>query len=137
MKPFYTMKPSQPEQLFSEALDYSKNVKWWFKNGESEVKYFAVPYKDNNGVERGFYVDFILRFKDGSIGLFDTKSGMTAKTAGPRAKGLYNYIQSEKQKGNKLLGGIVVYKNGSWYYNNKEKYEYNENDFSSWEILEI
>jgi len=77
MKPFYIRKPSQPERQFMDLLDNSKKVKWWFKNGESEKKYFAVRYKDENGIEKSFYVDFIVQFVDGTIGLFDTKSGMT------------------------------------------------------------
>jgi type III restriction enzyme len=135
MKPFYTKKPSQPEQLFMEMLDESKNVKWWFKNGESESKYFTVPYTDENGIERAFYVDFIIKFNDGKIGLFDTKSGMTAKDAGARAEGLQKYIK--KQKGKKIIGGIAIYVNGTWRYNDNEKYEYNPNNLSEWKVLEI
>lgn len=135
VKPFYTRKPSEPEQLFMELLDNSDKVEWWFKNGETEIKYFAVLYKDENGFERAFYVDFIVWFKDGTIGLFDTKSGMTAKDAKYRAEGLQEYIQRNKDK--KLWGGIAIYVNGTWRYNDKEKYEYNPNDLSSWNILEI
>nr|QNO51610.1 hypothetical protein JFJFMGFI_00009 [Methanosarcinales archaeon ANME-1 ERB6] len=135
MKPFYTRKPSQPEQLFMELLDDSNKVEWWFKNGENEIKYFAVPYKDENGVERAFYVDFIVRFKDGTIGLFDTKSGMTAKDAKYRAEGLQKYLRKNKAK--KVWGGIAIESHGSWRYNDKEKYEYNLNDLSSWKVLEI
>ena len=137
MKPFYTKKPSQPEQLFMEMLDESDKVEWWFKNGETEIKYFAVPYTDENGYERAFYVDFIVQFKDGSIGLFDTKSGMTAKDAGPRVEGLQRYIKEQNKKGKKLWGGIAIFVNGTWRYNNNEKYEYNPNDLSSWKVLEI
>jgi type III restriction enzyme len=137
MKPFYTKKPSEPERLFMELLDKSKKVKWWFKNGESQIKYFAVIYKDEHGLKRAFYVDFIVRFTDGSIGLFDTKSGMTAKDAGTRARGLYKYVQAQNKKGKKLFGGIAVYSQGSWRYNDSEKYEYNPNDLSSWKLLEI
>ncbi len=135
MKPFYTRKPSQPEQLFMELLDNSNKVEWWFKNGESEIKYFAVPYKDENGIERAFYVDFIIKFKDGTIGLFDTKSGMTAKDAGPRAEGLQKYLKKNKDR--KLIGGIAIFVNGTWRFNDKEKYEYNPNNLSEWKVLEF
>jgi len=133
MKPFYTKKPSEPERKFIELLNKSKKVKWWFKNGETEAKYFAVPYTDENGIERAFYVDFIVHFTGGSIGLFDTKSGMTAKDAGPRAEGLQKYLKKNKN----VWGGIAIFVNGTWHYNDKEKYEYNPNDLSSWKILEI
>lgn len=137
MKPFYTSKPSEPEKLFSDMLEDDKKVVWWFKNGESEVKYFAVPYKDENGVDRAFYVDFIFKLKDGTIGLFDTKSGMTAKDACSRAEGLQRYIKAQNKRGKKVWGGIAIYENGSWRYNDSEKYEYNPNNLSSWEILEL
>jgi len=135
MKPFYIRSPSAPEQLFMETLDNSKNIEWWFKNGEGEIKYFAVIYQDENKIERAFYIDFIVYFKDGTIGLFDTKSGITAKEAGPKAEGLQKYINSNKNK--KLLGGIVIESRGSWRYNDKEKYNYNPNDLSEWKVLEI
>ncbi|PIN89450.1 hypothetical protein COU60_03580 [Candidatus Pacearchaeota archaeon CG10_big_fil_rev_8_21_14_0_10_34_76] len=134
MQPFYTKKPSQPEVLFMELLDKSNKVEWWYKNGEGEKKYFAVLYKDENNKEWAFYVDFIVKFKDGKIGLFDTKGGMTAKDAGPRAEGLQEYIKKNKDK---LWGGITIYENGSWRYNDLEKYEYNSNNLSSWKILEL
>lgn len=135
LKPYYTKKPSEPERLFIELLEKSEKVKWWFKNGESEIKYFAILYKDESGMERGFYVDFIVQFKDGTIGLFDTKSGMTAKDAKTRAEGLADYINKNKTK--KLWGGIAICVNGSWRYNDNEKYTYNEDDLNDWKFLKI
>lgn len=137
MRPFYTRKQSDPEKLFIELLENSKKVKWWFKNGETEIKYFAVFYKDESEFERAFYVDFIMQFEDGSIGLFDTKSGMTAKDAKTRAEGLQKYIKEQKKKGKKLWGGIAIFVNGSWRYNDNEVYEYDKNNLSSWKFLEI
>ena len=134
MKPLYTSNPSEPERVFMALLNNSDKAEWWFKNGESEIKYFAVPYKDENKFERAFYVDFIVKFKDGTIGLFDTKSGMTAKDAGPRAEGLHKFIKENKSK--KLWGGIVIFKDGSFRYNHSEKYSFDERNLSKdWEIL--
>ena len=139
MQPFYIKKQSRQEQLFMELLDNSEKIEWWFKNGESEIKYFAVPYKDENGIERSFYVDFIVHFKDGGIGLFDTKSGLIAKEAGPKAEGLQKYIKIEKIKGKNILGGIVRFKNKSCWFNCNEVYQYSENNLSAlgWKILNI
>lgn len=137
MKPFYTRKPSKPESQFTELLDTSKKVKWWFKNGENEIKYFAIPYTDENGYERAFYVDFIIQFRNGTIGLFDTKSGMTAKDAGSRAEGLQNYIRKQNRKGMKLRGGITISVNGTWKYNDKKQYSYKPSDLSDWKVVEI
>jgi len=137
LNPFYSKKSSEPEKMFVASLERSKKVKWWFKNGESEIKYFAVLYKDEAGVERAFYVDFIVQLEDGSIGLFDTKSGMTAKDAGPRAEGLQKYIKEESRKGKRLWGGIVIDVNGTWRYNDEAKYHYNAQNYSNWRILEL
>jgi len=136
MKPFYTRKPSEPERLFIELLDNSKKVKWWFKNGETESKYFAVIYEEN-GHENAFYVDFIIQFEDGSIGLFDTKGGITAKDAKGRAEGLQRYIKEQNKKGKNLWGGIAIFVNGSWRYNDNEVYTYDENNLSDWKLLSI
>ncbi len=126
MRPFYTKKQSEPERLFIELLANSKKVKWWFKNGESELKYFSILYKDELGIERAFYVDFIVQFEDGSIGLFDTKSGITAKEAKYKAEALAQYISqvNKNRKRNLILGGIAIFKDGSWRYNAEQKYVY-------------
>jgi hypothetical protein len=124
-------------RLFAALLYYSEKVKWWFKNGESEIKYFAVPYKDENGTERAFYVDFIVQFDKRPIGLFDTKAGRTAEDAGPRANGLQQYIKNQNKNGKNLFGGIAIFVNGTWRYNDQEKYEYNTSDLSSWKVLEF
>lgn len=137
MKPLYVRNPSEPELKFMELLEKSNKVKWWFRNGEGEPKYFAVLYQDENGENRGFYIDFMLITKDGRIGLFDTKSGSTAETAGPRAEGLQKYIKEHTKKGKKLWGGIAIYVNGTWRYNDQEKYKYNPNNLSEWKTLEL
>ncbi len=69
------------ERKFEKALDRSQKVEWWYRNGTSEPKYFGVPYikhKDNEIDEEAiFYPDYIVKFTDGTIGIFDTKSGDT------------------------------------------------------------
>ena len=137
MNPFLIVKPSEPEELFMSSLNNSNKVDWWYKNREGEKKYFAVQYVDENKIERAFYVDFIVKFKNGRVGLFDTKSGMTAKDAGPRAEGLQKYIKKEKKRGKKLFGGIVIAKGDSFLINKEGKYRYNPNDLSNWEVLEL
>ncbi|KKQ00894.1 MAG: hypothetical protein UW53_C0015G0020 [Candidatus Giovannonibacteria bacterium GW2011_GWA1_44_25] len=132
MKPFYTAKPSEPERQFIEFLNASKKtVKWWYKNGDTDSKYFAVLRDD----DQAFYPDFIVQLHNGRIGIFDTKSGMTAKDAKERAECLQKYIKIQNKKGKNLIGGIAVYVNGTWRYNDKEKYEYDPNDLSDWKIL--
>jgi len=100
MQPFYNDRRWKTESVFIEILEKSERVEWWFKNGDRDATFFAVPY--NNGEDKPFYVDFIVHLKDGRIGLFDTKAGLTRKVAGPKTDGLYKYIQNENRKGKKL-----------------------------------
>jgi len=139
MTPPYFKAGSKPENEFIEILDKSDNkIVWWFKNGESERKWFAVKYYDDKGISRGFYVDFIVYMKDGSVGLFDTKSGSTAEIgkAKQKAEALTNYIEKENKKGKKLWGGIVVIKDGSLRYNGSKRYEFDESNLGDdWKFL--
>lgn len=138
MKPNYIKAGSKPEKDFIELLEDPNNkVKWWFKNGESESKYFAIAYIDSDGFERAFYIDFIVMMEDGRIGLFDTKSGITAKVAKEKSEALAKYIKSQNKKhNNKLWGGIVVFKDDSCRFNNQDKYTFDESNLDKdWEFL--
>ena len=136
MKPFFITNKSEPEEVFMSLLDSSNNVVWWYKNREGEKKYFAVPYM-KDGKEWAFYVDFIVKFKNGLVGLFDSKSGTTAKDAGLKAEALQAYIKEQNKNGKKLIGGIVIPKGKTVYINDNDKYEYDPNNLSNWKILEL
>ncbi|MEM3483927.1 MAG: hypothetical protein QXW00_04270, partial [Candidatus Woesearchaeota archaeon] len=146
MKPFFIAKKSEPEEIFMALLDSSDKVEWWYKNREGDKKYFAIPYI-KNGKEWAFYVDFIVKFKDGRIGLFDTKSGMTAKDAKAKAEALQRYMKEQNEKGKNLVGGIITVKRSNnkaaignndkvLYLNDSDVYEYDEN-LSGWKVLEL
>jgi len=144
MNPFYSkfqqdnqqaLFDSETEKDFIDYIDKAKKIEWWFKNGQGEVNYFAVPYVDKYGKKSAFYVDFILQLKNGDVWLLDTKKGQTAENAKERAEGLAKYIKEQKKK--KLFGGIVIPVDGKWRYNDSEKYEYNPNDLKYWEFLDL
>jgi len=122
------------EENFFKHLERTDGIDWWFKNGDRDAIYFAVPYTES-GIDMPFYVDFIIKMKDGRIGLFDTKSGIIAKIAGPKAEGLAKYIKEQNKKGKKLFGGIVIQKDSNWFYNNSEKYD--EADPKQWKLLDL
>lgn len=127
---------SKLEVEFIKYLEKARIIEWWFKNGKSDATYFAVPYTEYS-IERAFYVDFIVMHKDGRIGLFDTKGGLTAETAKTRAEGLAKYIKEQNVKGKKLYGGIVLKDKNSWRYHDGYKYEYNPNNLVDWKFLEF
>ena len=137
MQPFYEKTgASVIEKNFAKFLNKKDDeIEWWFKNGERDRTFFAVPRKDGED-EVPFYVDWIVKYKDSRIGLFDTKGGLTAETAGSRAKGLAKYIKYQNEK--KLFGGIVIEKNNSFWINSNEEYEYDKNDLlgSGWKIID-
>ncbi len=135
MKPYYTSNESNPEKEFIKLLESNKKVVWWFKNGTSDRKYFAVDYLDSNKYPRAFYVDFIFMLKDGRIGIFDTKEGRTAADAKEKAEALAKYVTDQKSKGKKLFGGICININGSWRYNDEQTYYYDEHDLRHWKTL--
>lgn len=129
---------SEQEKAFENYLEIQKGViEWWYKNGVSKQTYFGIKYiKDN--VEIGtFYPDYIVKFIDGRIGIFDTKSGNTAKEAKEKAEALYEYISTNSNQ--RLIGGIVTntktLDNPSLMINSEKVYRYNQNDWSGWKYL--
>jgi len=137
MLPFYYDNKWKTEKAFIEFLEKSNQIDWWFKNGDRDATFFAVPYIENSK-HKPFYVDFIVKFKNSSIGLFDTKSGNTIKDAREKSDGLQEYIK--KHKG--LVGGIVANTDprefrGRWMCYKKQGKDLNPDDFSNWELLEI
>ena len=139
LAPYYSDKLWKPEQSFINFLDKSKQVVWWFKNGDRGSTFFAVPYLENNK-ELPFYVDFIVQLKDGSIGLFDTKSGNTIKDAKEKSDGLRKYISENKSLN--LTGGIVtntdqINMNGRWIVYKESGSKINQTDFSNWKTLDL
>jgi len=138
MQPFFCNETSAIEMAFIDFLEKKNKIHWWFKNGDRDAIFFAVPYQEN-GDKKPFYVDFIVHMKDGSTGLFDTKSGLTLQVAGPKVDGLNDYIQTQNKKGHKLFGGIVTNTDarnftGRWVYFDKEA-KVLSNDLSNWESL--
>jgi len=140
MQPFYSKDGWRTENAFIEFLERSENIEWWFKNGERDATFFAVPYKNKEW--KPFYIDFIVKLKNESIGLFDTKSGITLQVAKSKINGLYDYIDRENKKSKRLFGGIVTNTNpqnyrGRWIFFNKPGKKLKDNDFSNWKILEF
>jgi len=138
MKPFYSDNRWKTETAFINALDSKdSNVEWWFKNGDRDATFFAVEYEEG-GAKKPFYVDFIVKFKDGAIGLFDTKSGITIKDAPAKSDGLQRYVNAREG----VIGGIVDNTNpkdfsGRWMYYAGKSADLVPGKFSNWELLEL
>ncbi len=135
--PFYihsSYTGKQNETNFIKFLE-KQEIDWWFKNGDYGRSNFAIKYKDGNDELRLFYPDFIVK-QGGRLGIFDTKSGQTAKNAKYKAEALQCFIKAYKGE-YKLWGGIVVPSAGTWKLNSNEEYKFNERDLSEWDDLEF
>lgn len=128
------------EKGFEELVDNNENVDWWYKNGEKMEQYFSVKYidiDDRTGIKKpaGFYPDYIIRFKDGRIGIFDTKSGSTTENKHTKAKAdaLQDYIAKNAELN--LVGGIVDVRHGSFWLQNDA--DYDADDANKWAVFSI
>ena len=142
--PFYIRKEyngRNTEWPFAQYLDTLPEVKWWLKNGDSGKDYLSIRYTDSQTGELSlFYPDWIVRFTDGTIGIFDTKGGITATSQDTKDKA--EELQRRIKKLNSLVreqhyvGGIVRFANGKWYANNSQKYTCNPMNTDGWCLLE-
>ena len=124
------------ELRFKDYIDSKiKHIEWWFKNGDSGKDFFAIRYLNTTTNDYAlFYPDWIIHFKDGRIGIFDTKKGDTAIDTEGRAVALANKI---KELGKDFVGGIAVFENGVWYYNSSPSYTYSPGKLDkNWKPME-
>jgi len=141
LRPFFYDNRWKTEKAFIEYLERSDKVEWWFKNGDRDSTFFAVAYVENSQ-QRSFYVDFIVMLKDGTVGLFDTKSGNTIKTAKEKSDGLQKYIADQAKKGKKIIGGIVANTqikdySGRWMVFTDDSTNKIYEDFTKWALINI
>jgi len=127
VQPFYIRKEYKGrinEVKFIKYLEQKEDVlEWWFKNGEGSKEYYCLKYFNTSTKEEAlFYPDWILKFKDGRIGIFDTKSGFTAQNPEGRAEGLADKLKELNNQGGNYIGGLVILENNQWYYFTNEKY---------------
>ena len=68
MSPMYVKTSVENEIKFMDFMDKSDGVKWWYKNGENDQKYFAIQYVDpDDALPHSFYVDFIIFMNEGRV----------------------------------------------------------------------
>ena len=103
---------STPERRFSDFLEANKEyIDWWYKNGDEGKQHYSIPYENSQGEKALFYVDFVIRMKNGKVFLFDTKTENSDSEAPNKHNALIDYMAD---KG--LQGGVIVEKNDNWYY---------------------
>ena len=126
-------KVDQLEVNFMKYLDkHEDKIDWFWKNGAEHMKTnFGIQKEDKST----FQPDFIIKFKDGSIGIFDTKAGkgFNENDNEIKSNALYKYISEERFKGKNLVGGLVIEDNGFFKYYQQAIYKTYDEDSSLWE----
>lgn len=133
-KPLYVLKDNQGnpdnqlEKDFLNYLDSQNVVEWYWENGTELMRVnFGISY--NNGMNT-FQPDFIVKFKNGLVGIFDTKPvDHRVEDTIVKANALYDYlvnINTNRGSAPKIIGGIVVKVGTQFYvYLNENYHDYN------------
>ena len=127
---------NKTEQEFISFLEKEKNVKYWYRNGQ-RGGYFCIPYKKKN-IVREFFPDFLVLYEDNTIGIYDTKSEMTASDDAAKEKAEYLYAYCNKF--NYKNGLIKIEKKAKLYYlkiNRRESYTNYDANNVEWEDFGI
>lgn len=116
--PFVELKNvSNPEERFESFLENNKEyIDWWYKNGDAGRQHYAISYENKAGHKSLFYVDFVIRMKNGQIFLFDTKSAGSDPDSVEKHNALIDYMASEENMDRHLKGGIIIERNNNWKY---------------------
>ncbi len=127
-------KVNELEMKFIKYLDSHENeIDWFWKNGSEHME-------DNFGIQKAdkstFQPDFIIKFKDGSIGIFDTKGGQFAADDAVKATALYKYIYDERNKGHNLFGGLVILDGEKFKYFESTPYVPYNQDSTQWKLFD-
>lgn len=109
---------SNPEKDFVAYLEQnSQYIDWWYKNGDKGKQHYAIEYTTGDEQAKSlFYVDFVIRMKNGHIYLFDTKSIGSDVFAPDKHNALLQYIKENTTEEQPLYGGVFLRKNDNWLF---------------------
>lgn len=109
---------SNPEKDFVAYLEQnSQYIDWWYKNGDKGKQHYAIEYTTGDEQAKSlFYVDFVIRMKNGHIYLFDTKSIGSDVFASDKHNALLQYIKENTTEEQPLYGGVIIRKNDNWLF---------------------
>lgn len=118
LEPFIRLKQcTTPESNFEQYLEDNKQyIEWWYKNGDEGKQHYAIEYTASGDAQALFYVDFVVRMKNGKIFLFDTKSCGSDTEAPNKHNALIEYIKQHSTKEQPLGGGIIIEDGLNWKY---------------------
>lgn len=106
---------------FLEDSQHAQHLRWWYKNGAGTRTDFAVAYdqKERTGTthKAAFFVDFIVLFANGTLGLFDTKTLDSDPQLVAKHNALHAWIaRRNAQQPGSTIGGILIRDKTMWKY---------------------
>jgi len=151
--PAYFVKDSNLELDFAQNhLEKNNEIEFWYKNWVSNKVYFWVEY-ENEGKTKTFYPDFIVKYKDWKIWIFDTKDWNTASSMETKlkAEALQKYILKNNFKSTEgfsplnswkkilkkwgLFWWIIIKNKNNFYLQQREVYEFLNDNLAGWEKI--
>lgn len=130
-EPCYLKLDSNIEKEFIEYLEAnSKDIKWWWQNGDEHMALnFGIKYNSKST----FQPDFIVSFKNGKTGIFDTKaSGYNEDDNKFKSEALQKFLKENK----KIFGGLIIKEGQHFRLNNKKIYNGFKDKPDEWEYFE-
>lgn len=110
------------EMLFEQYCERRDDIDWVYKNGDTGQQYFSIVYA--NGIEKQklFYADYIVKMKDGTVWIIETKGGEVKgqdKNIDRQIENKFNAFK-EYAKAKGIRWGFVRNKDNRLYINNTE-----------------
>ena len=122
-RPDGNLADSKEEMLFIQFLEddyHAPHLRWWYKNGAGTRTDFAVAYpRTEHGQTRlaPFFVDFVLLFANGTLGVFDTKTLDSDPYLVAKHNALHAWIaRRNAQQPGSTVGGVLVRDHSLWKY---------------------
>lgn len=146
MSPCYLFRHrSQVEKTFEKRIESDDKIEWWFKNGVNKIEFFGIKYEYPKNKIRSFYPDYIIKYVDGSLGIYETKSkgddedlgGLNAKTQA-KAEAMAKWKKEFSTIKNNIKTGIVIIEGNNIYINEKDSFNTQKallGDWSDWTIF--
>lgn len=111
---------STSEMLFEKYCETRDDIEWVYKNGDTGQQYFSIVYVDGLQHQWLFYADYIIKKKNGTIWIIETKGGEARGQDKNIDRQIGNKFNAFKQyaQDKKINWGFVRDKDGSLYINN-------------------
>ena len=128
-------KINQLEADFLEYLEEQETVEWYWENGAELMRVnFGISYNNNLNT---FQPDFIVKFKDGTVGIFDTKGvGQRVEDTKVKSEALHSYLSSvnfNRGYAPHVIGGIVIKVGSQFYFYDQVEYHDFSESHEGWE----